>query len=286
MSSVIQDDPYMADEALPEPPTIPEESPETGKLQFRKAMGFLVFGVIFIAAFAAFLQFCMSCSGHEFTKFANGTSIFLPGKSCSDLRAVVPLKWSFRVEPRYVFMCNWVPGATALRVFSSLFGLVCAGALFCSIFPKTKPKITRVIFFGILGFCGLTFLLMFISAIVDGTASSAARNYCTEAFPDGPFLPSLIFEDTQTFEPRCYSGYASGVVFSDVFAFLTLGCAVAFIIFYKRQEKQIGQIIPGANGASEETPIVSGEKSAASEVTTPKKQVYVAEEIKDESLVC
>jgi len=284
MSSVIREDSYMADEALPDPPAIPEEAQEAGKLQFRKALGFLVFGVLFLAGFAAFLQFCMACSGSDSTKFVNGTSIFLPGKSCSDLREVVPLKWSFAVLPREVFMCSWRPGVTALRVFCSLFGLGCAGVLFCTIFPKTKGKFSKFSFVGVLAFCALTVLLMFIATIVDGTASSHARSYCSQRFPSAPFLPSLIFEDTQTFEPKCYTGYAAGVVFADVFAFLTLGSAAAFIVFYKRQEKEIGQIIPDTNRSSEETPIISSAPVTASTTTPAKKDVYAAEEIKDESL--
>jgi len=270
MSSSVTDGSLFQDEALPEPPAIPDEDTENGKLQFRKALGFLIFILFFICFFACLLQFCLTCSGTSDTTFANGTSIFLPEKSCKDLRQVVPLRWVFLSFPHEEFKCNWRPGLVALRIFCSLFGFTCIGLLFCDIFPKIHLPSTVIWITYI--FCALTAFMMFVSIIVDGAAATSARHYCAEGFPGGPFLPQFYDEQSGSFDPRCYGGYATGVVFSDVFSFLSLAGMVAYFIFYKRQESHIGQIIPKGVPDTEDTPIAQGKKNA------------VAEDVQDESL--
>jgi len=144
-----------------------------------------------IAAFAAFLNFCLSMSQvSSSTVLANGESVWeSENSSCKDVKTFWPLRWEIATQPDVVMKCPWPVGNSAFR---SLMSIVAMGAIGLFIVVLKKPE-TRWLNWTFLGVSGVIGLLYFVIAITDGVTLHRANTFCEDGMPEAAalFKPEL-----------------------------------------------------------------------------------------------
>jgi len=258
--------------ATPGAPAAPEYNEKMAKKNLSFAFFIILCIIAGIAGFAAFLNFCVSMSQvSSQTELANGTSIFEKGGSCSDFKRFWPVRWEFQAEPSVMMKCPWPTGNSGIR---SLMDIISMGSIALFVFVLLKPKLRWLnwAFFGVIGFITLMF---FIMIIVDGAALSKGNDFCKKGMPEAAahFRPELKV-DEHSFGIECASGPFTGLVFCDVFVFLSFPALAAYFFFYHRRAHRHGESqIP--NRDDERQPLAAPPK---------KKKMFVASTIQDESL--
>lgn len=269
----------MGGEPLPVPPEAPMADQTRAKKKLNYAFFIILLAIASLAGFAAFLSMCMSFSQMSSdTVMPNGTSIFLPGKSCSDIKAFLPLRWKMAALHQLMMQCPWRSGNSAFRVFMSLVGLASIG-LFAFSLIKSQITWSKWAFFGSAGFMTLMY---FIIMIVDGSALSKAKGYCSSGMPDAPFQPGLLVGRDYGIE--CFPGPFTGMVFSDVLTFLCFPALAGYYFYYNRRARLNGKPTLPTDDESERQPLASNAAPVPRTAAAPKKHVYTASAIEDESL--
>lgn len=127
-------------------------------------------------------------------------------------------------------------------------------------------------------------LMYFIIMIVDGSALSKAKGYCSSGMPDAPFQPGLLVGRDYGIE--CFPGPFTGMVFSDVLTFLCFPALAGYYFYYNRRARLNGKPTLPTDDESERQPLASNAAPVPRTAAAPKKHVYTASAIEDESLVC
>jgi len=228
-----------------------------------------------LAAFFAFLNFCISLSQvTSQTDLANGTTIWAKDEySCDDVKQFWPLRWEFEVQPDVEMMCPWPVGNSAFRCLISIFGM---GTIAFFIFVLRKPDVPWLNW-GFLSLDAFITVMFFIILCVDGSALHKGTNYCEDGMPEAAvhFKPELKVKDS--FGIGCFPGPFVGLVFVDVLVMLAFPGLAAYFFFYHRRSHMTGNPqIP--DDADENQPLTRAQAPA------PKRKVFVASAIKDDSL--
>jgi len=260
----------LVNDPLPTPPAPSKPDQSVGKRNLQMAFFIILIALASIAGFSAFLNFCISMSQvSSSTVLANGTSIWEKDtSSCADVKTFLPLRWEIGAQHGVKMMCPWPSGNSAFRSLMSIVGMADL-ALFVLALKKSDNAIINWSF---LGSCGFICLMYFVIVIVDGTSLTKGNNFCNEGMPEAAalFKPGLMINGTYDIE--CFPEPFTGTIFSDIFAMLAFPGLAAYFFFYQRRSHQMG-----------ETPVPSDDESKPLNAE-PKKKVFVASEINDESL--
>jgi len=261
----------LASEPLPTPPT-PSGSDQTqAKKKLHIAFFFILVGLAGVAGFSAFLNFCISMSQvSSSTVLANGDSIWLNSSySCTDVKTFLPLRWEISTQRGIKMMCPWPASNSGFRSFMSIVAMADM-VLFVLALKKSENSIINWSF---LGSCGLIAFLYLIVTIVDGSSLSKANGFCNDGMPQAIAIMKPEIINNATIE--CFPEPFTGTVFSDVFAFIMFPALAAYFFYYQRRTHRTGETtIP----SDDET------KPLATAEVTPKKKMFTASEINDESL--
>jgi len=262
----------LVNDPLPTPPQPYSDNQIRGKKNLHTAFFIILIAIAAVAGFAAFLNFCLSMGQvSSQTSLANGTSIWeKETSSCSDVKAFLPLRWQIAFQPGVMFVCPWSPSNSGFRSFMSI---VAMGVIGLFVVALKKPDHT-IINWSFLGSCGFIALMFLIVTIVDGTSLSKANDYCARGMPEATalFKPGLMVNGT--FGVACFSEPYTGTMFSDVFVFIAFPALAAYFFYYHRRSVKTGEsTIP--SDADETKPLAA---------EPPKKKMFVASEINDESL--
>jgi len=264
----------IVDEPLPTPPEATSEKQVRGKKNLHIAFFIILIAIAGVAGFAAFLNFCMSMSQvSSSTELANGTSIWEKDtSSCSDIKAFLPLRWQIAAQPGVMMICPWPVSNSGFRSFMSI---VAMADLVLFVLALRNPE-NRILNWGFLGSCGFIALMYLIVTIVDGSSLHKGNDYCGRGMPEAAalFKPTLMVNGT--FGIECFAEPYTGMMFSDIFAFVAFPGLAAYFFYYHRRSARMGEAtIP--SDVDETKPFANAEQR-------PKKKVFVASEINDESL--
>jgi len=259
-------------EPLPTPPTPTGYDDKGAKKKLHMAFFIILVVLAGIAGFAAFLDFCISLDQvTPQTSLANGSSIWAKDTySCNDVRTFLPLRWEIAAQRDVVFFCPWPASNSGFRTVMTIFAMADM-ALF--VLALKKPE-NPIINWSFIGSCGLIALLFLIVTIVDGTQLSKANQFCNDGMTEATALFNPALMKNGTYGVECVPEPFTGLMFSNIFVLVAFPALAAYFFYYHRRTHKSGE--PTIPDDDETKPL--------SQPAEPKKSVYYASEIKDDSL--
>jgi len=269
MSGYQSENNALTDEPLPEPPTPSGYDEKRAKKNLHLAYFIILMVLAGLAGFSGFLNFCMSMSQvSSTTVLADGSSIWKDTfTSCKNLTTFVPLRWEFATQRDLMMICPWPAGNSAFR---SLMSIVAMADLVLFVFAIKKSENT-IINWSFIGSCGLIAVMYLIIIIVDGSRLTNSNKFCADGMPQMLALirPEIVAGNASI---GCFAEPFTGTMFSSVLCLIVFPGFAAYFIYYQRRSHKEGEsTIP----SDDETKPLTSE---------PKKKVFVASAINDESL--